>query len=332
MENNGKNMHWANLELFNKQDKSLLKVVGQNCLMRLKNEDWNGSNYILFYVAPNHIYNPYNKIMSNQEYLEWYIEFLNSIGFKCYFEGLRVVENYRNEVCGNISNPLKGVECFAIKIDQADFKGNRWPFFATWQSVRYIYSSYNTKTVETMFMLQKRFGQYLDNAVIYQIAHYIISRTTVNNTWSTIPRNCYTFVEFNKPQNKYGEYPVSYHDFVMRLKTKEIFAKDTTLGTLESVQQMFNTFNGDLKPINYNIPDSNNQVYRGFPGVVFDMDKNRGELVKNLLIKISKSVRTRIECINEILELLEYPGPKIEVSEKPKKVTSKKDAKQKQVA
>lgn len=324
MKNNGNNMHWANLEVFSKNDVKLLTIVGQNCLMRLKQEDWNGSNYVLFYIAVDEIYNPYNKIMSDQEYLEWYIEFLTSIGFKCNFEGIRVVADYRNETDKSMVN-RKNVECFTIKIDQADFKGNRWTFFATWQSIRYIYSFYNTKTVETMYMLQKRFGSVLSNEVIYQIAHYIIPRLNVNNTWSVIPRMCFSISDQNQPVNHWGNYPVIHKECVYRLKTKDIFIKDTTLGVLQSVSQMFNAYNGIIRVQAPYVYDKKRNLYVNIQeGVIADFEKDRGALVRNLIMKIKKSVRDRTDCINEILDLLEYPGAKVEKTPIVKKVKRKK--------
>lgn len=325
MINTGNNMHWATVDVFTKNDHKVVGVVGQNCLMRLKNEDWNGSNYVLFYIAVEHMYNPYNKIMSNEEYLQWYIEFLSSIGFKCYYEGIRVVKTYRNETF-KPGDSQADINCYAIKIDQADFK-NRYTFFATWQSIRYIYSYFNTKTVKTIYMLQKRFGEYLDNSVIYQIAHYIIPRKDVNNTWTVLPRISFCHLDYNGPKNSWGDYPSVAKEFVSRLKTKEIFQKDTTISDLPTVQQMFNYFNGDNKMHRKEIDAKHNQYYSFQAGILAE---EVGEEVRQLLIKIGKCTRDRAEWLNQILELLAYPGPSIEMP-KVRKVRSKSKVKDEQI-
>ena len=315
LKNGRTDVHWANLDVFLKDDKINTSIRNLNCLMSLKAEHWSGSNYVLFYIAVDELYNPYNKIMSNQEYLEWYIEFLNSIGFTCYFEGIRLVDGYSNESYNRLAN---GVSCYTVKIDQADFK-SPFTFFATWQSVRYIYSFYNNKVVDTMFSLQARFKEYLDNSVIYQIAHYITPRDKVNNTWTVLPRVNFCYIDYNQSRNSWGEYPSTYQDYVCRLKTKEIFKADSTSIKAALVQQIFYMFNGVLANTLITIDEKRNIRYNCNEGVI---PKPVGEDVRKLLIKIKKSTKGRIDYMNQILELLEYPGPSIEAVE-PKKVVSK---------
>jgi hypothetical protein len=181
-----------NLTIISQDDTLLFRRGGIGCAELLKTKYYGESTknrrYFLYYVSLDKLINPYKDEIDNLGYANFWLDFINSIGFEV--ELVDINENYKyyNSTSGSAiaTSETKPTKCLVYKIEYNNPKNI---FFANWQATRYINSQYSYIIVQECYRLYKAFGNDLDNFTIFQLAHLYLTKDSNyrNSTWQIYP-------------------------------------------------------------------------------------------------------------------------------------------------